>query len=730
MFKRFVATLLVLLITMTSDFQTNSVAAKSDANNNEMVAISAGSDFYVSLTRQGTVWSWGNNELGQLGDGTELKRTAPVQVDGLLDITALSAGKMHVLALQKDGSVWAWGSNRLKQLGIKDVEQSNIPVKVQSISDATGIAAGEYHSVVLKRDGTVWAWGLRLLTPMQVTGLSDITAVAATSFKSLALNKDGSVWEWSMSRNPREDRIDSFTVPQKISDLSNIIAISISERHALALKKDGTVWAWGSNYVGQLGDGTNAERSKPVKVKGLSGVIAISSGEEHSIALKSDGTVWGWGANNTGQVGVPMQWEFIKHERKLINYSTPVKVNISGITAIGAGETQSFAIGKGGVAWGWGDGLAGINRMTEVQSYVIDPQFESASSFSDGVAYTDRGVFINQDREKVMTVPDRFCRGMYVFENGISVSCIMVGDKMRFGLFDKNFREIVKPQYEFFDKFVDGLAAVYKNGKWGFIDRNGKEVVKPQYEAYGYSYEFLEGLALVSKNGKMGYIDKTGKVVIPLRYDYARSFSDGLAAIMVKDKFGYIDKNGKIVIQPKYDEAYSFGEGVAIVYRNGWLLIDKSGKETKLKLNWQYEISESDTFSEGLLKVKFKGKYGFMNKKGELVVKAQYESIDPFIGGVARISKSDPKNARAYPKYGFVDKKGKEIIPAKYDYVGMFSEGLADVRQNGKWGFVDQTGKVIVKLQFDDALSYSEGLAAVKVNGKWGYIRNPLHAVK
>lgn len=148
----------------------------------DVQTIAAGSGHTLALKNDGTVWAWGDNYYGQLGDGTTTERHAPVQVTGLAGVTAIAAGGGHTVALRNDGTVWAWGDNYYGQLGDATATESHTPVQVTGLSGVTAIAGGGAHTVALKSDGTVWSWGdnsygqlsdgttTQRLTPVPVTG--------------------------------------------------------------------------------------------------------------------------------------------------------------------------------------------------------------------------------------------------------------------------------------------------------------------------------------------------------------------------------------------------------------------------------------------------------------------------------------------------------------------------------------------------------------------------------
>jgi uncharacterized delta-60 repeat protein len=313
----------------------------------------SGANHSVLLKSDGTVWTWGSNSNGQLGNGTTTDSTVPLQALGLSNITAVSAGLNYTVALKADGTVWAWGRNNSKQLGDGTTIDKATPFQVSGLANVTAIAAGQSKTLVLKNDGTVWD----IATMTQVSGLTGVKAIVSGGVnRSSALKSDGTVW--------------TISPLAQVSGLTGVIAISADNAsdHVVALKSDGTVWTWGTGAKGQLGDGTfTASTTTPTQASGLNNITAISAGNSHSLALKNDGSVWTWGTDLYGQLG----------DGLTADRATPAQLGGVTATAISAGINHSIAVKNDGTLWAWGWNIYGqladgttTNALTPLQSLI------------------------------------------------------------------------------------------------------------------------------------------------------------------------------------------------------------------------------------------------------------------------------------------------------------------------------------------------------------------------
>ena len=271
-----------------------------------VVAIASGQGASFAVTEAGTVWSWG---YGYLGLGAYEGKTVPTQVAGLSNVQQLASGLYHTLALKRDGTLVAWGNNSRGAVGDGSTEHRALPVAL-ALSGVKAIAANG-HSLALKNDGTVWAWGennrgqaggvagQHPSTPTQIAGLSDVKAIAAGVLHSVALKNDGTVWSWGHGIARGDGTMTDTAVPVR-ANIDNVTAIAAGDSFTLALREDGTVWTFGVNAYTQTG---STALPVPGQVAGLTGVRSIGASFGHRVVILADGSVHSWGMNDVGQLG-------------------------------------------------------------------------------------------------------------------------------------------------------------------------------------------------------------------------------------------------------------------------------------------------------------------------------------------------------------------------------------------------------------------------------------------
>lgn len=326
------------------------------------VDLQGGTDFTVALTLRGQVFTWGGNSWGQLGDGTTTSRFTPHQVvlRGNPHITSIAVGEDHVVALSRAGSVYAWGRNDLGQAGVGQLSDRAllpISVKVPGSGKVTAIATGNACSLAIYSDGAVYAWGhatplgeaaptsglgatlggvgavlqaQRLSLPSGVTA----HAVDAGHRHLVVVTQTGEVLTYGVNPYGRE-----LTPRLKLhSSWGKVATISAGDHHTLALTSRGVVLAWGLNRYGQLGTGDTTHHDQPVKVvvPGLSGqVTQVIAGGDTSY-LRTSKRVFAWGHSGWGQHGTGGTQDVLRPR------PVPLPEHIE-LTALHTGRFHSFA---------------------------------------------------------------------------------------------------------------------------------------------------------------------------------------------------------------------------------------------------------------------------------------------------------------------------------------------------------------------------------------------------
>jgi len=338
--------------------------------------ISGGFYFSVAIKTDGTLWAWGLNAYGQLGDGTTIKKLVPTQIGTDTNWASVAAGNYHTMAIKTDGTLWAWGYNGNGQLGDGTTTIKVVPTQIGTTTNWVAVDAGGIHTVAMKSDASIWAWGdnskgqlgdgttTTRLVPTRIGASNTWVQIDAGALHTAAIDTAGKLWAWGynfygqLGDGTTADRL----VPTQIGTATNWVQVSAGNNHTVARKAAGTLWAWGMNSFGQLGLGDTTDRSAPVQIGSATTWGTVDTGTSHTVAVMTDGTLWAWGYNSNGQLGLG----------DTVNRLVPTQIGIDTDWLVAdAGYYHSLGIKAGNSLYAWGknnDGQLGDGTTTDVWS--------------------------------------------------------------------------------------------------------------------------------------------------------------------------------------------------------------------------------------------------------------------------------------------------------------------------------------------------------------------------
>lgn len=364
------------------------------------IDVAAGFGHTCSLQASGTVYCWGSNDLGQLGNGTTIYSSEPVQVKNLDQAIAISAGTDHTCALHSDGSISCWGSDQYFKLGnIEAGDNSSFhatastkPTKVTGIDNAISVSAGWEHTCAVHSDSTISCWGNNnagqlgigesdkpemSVQPVKVNGIADAVSVSAASYRTCAVHSDGTISCWGEQAGGElaYNQISSTLEPTKVKGIIDATAVSIAASHTCALHVTGEISCWGDNGLGKLGGDPYKLKTRslyPVKVKTVNNATQIFTAQEYSCALRSDDALSCWGYGKYGQFGSRV----LTAPFTLIDSGRIISASISRTKICAVFVSTSV------YCWGHGAGLGKHIFDPELDIYAVaDPQFPAPDNF-------------------------------------------------------------------------------------------------------------------------------------------------------------------------------------------------------------------------------------------------------------------------------------------------------------------------------------------------------------
>ena len=385
---------------LVSDISTPVTTFFGGANWKQVYSANSNGSHIGAIKTDGTLWTWGNNAYGKLGDNTTTQRSTPVTTfAGGTNWKQVACGTRPSAAIKTDGTLWTWGGNYAGALG--DNTGTDRLTPVTTFSGGTNwkqVSCGGYHIAAIKTDGTLWNWGRNLGALGDNTGSNRGTPITTflggTNWKQVscgnnhtaAIKTDGTLWTWGTNSNGQlgDNTIIRRSTPvTTFAGGTNWKQVACGGLHTAAIKTDGTLWTWGLNYafgvnIGALGDNTIINRSIPVTTfAGGTNWKQVAGGSFHTTAIKTDGTLWTWGCNDLTAF-VPNSLGALG-DNTIITRSTPVTTFAGGTNwkQVAGGGYFTSAIKTDGTLWTWGqnsnghlgDNTAVITRSTPVTTF-------------------------------------------------------------------------------------------------------------------------------------------------------------------------------------------------------------------------------------------------------------------------------------------------------------------------------------------------------------------------
>lgn len=311
------------------------------------------SSMNAGIRTNGALYTWGNGGFGQLGLGDRTTVSSPVQVGTLTNWKQVGVGvSNHMVAVKTDGTLWAWGFNSVGQLGQGNTTYYSSPVQVGALTNWKQVSASFQATHAIKTDGTLWAWGsdsasgvlgigqssALYSSPVQVGSLTNWKTVMTGNYFVLAIKTDGTLWSWGGNTAGELGLGDTTnrSSPVQVGALTNWKYVASNGQSTAAIKTDGTLWSWGINTFGQLGLNDTTSRSSPVQVGSLTNWKYAAMGNNFANAVKTDGTLWAIGGRaSSGQLGLG----------DITNRSSPVQVGaLTNWKSVGAGSDVAFFV--------------------------------------------------------------------------------------------------------------------------------------------------------------------------------------------------------------------------------------------------------------------------------------------------------------------------------------------------------------------------------------------------
>jgi len=328
--------------------------------------IAIGSDHSCVIKSDRSLWCWGDNSRGQIGDDTTEQRVSPVRIGLDNDWANIALGVRFTCAVKINGKMFCWGDNESGQLNIISTAETIVPTEIEIDHKVSLLAVNSQAQTTceISEENSLYCWGLNIfgqagvgndefsIPPSLVGEVGEWKAIALGSLHSCGVKQNGSLWCWGANFFGQlgDGSYDSSFSPTLVDDEFLWESVAVNSTNSCALKKGGQLFCWGPNDLGYLGDGTQETQLEPVVVSELETWTAVALGTAFTCAIHTDSSLFCWGDNSEGQIGNP----------DLESSNIPLMVGEDkDWLHVSAGDSHVCGLKKNGDVYCWGDDESG-----------------------------------------------------------------------------------------------------------------------------------------------------------------------------------------------------------------------------------------------------------------------------------------------------------------------------------------------------------------------------------